>query len=109
MPYKKEGHKAIGTFTPQNDLDRKLFLANQIAFNVRKTIKEELGYNASAGISYNKTLAKMATAENKPNGQTLVAIRYVKLAVGKMEIKKIRFCGGQVGDKLLEYGYLNMK
>ena len=34
---------------------------------MRKAIDDELSYKASCGIAHNKTLAKLASAENKPN------------------------------------------
>ena len=53
---------------PETEKDKKLWLANRIAAEVRQTIFDELGYTASAGISYNKTVAKIACTYNKPNG-----------------------------------------
>lgn len=47
--------------------------ATQTARIIRARILEETGLTASAGISYNKFLAKMASDQNKPNGQYLVA------------------------------------
>ncbi|WP_454718824.1 DNA polymerase IV [Caulobacter segnis] len=47
--------------------------ATQTARMIRARIQEETGLTASAGISYNKFLAKMASDQNKPNGQFLVA------------------------------------
>lgn len=40
-----------------------------IAMQIRQTIHDELGITASAGIAHNKFLAKLASEENKPNGQ----------------------------------------
>ena len=57
-----------GQFYPETDNDKKLWLANEIAFQIRNAIRDELGYNASAGISINKTVAKIACTYNKPNG-----------------------------------------
>eukprot|EP00350_Pseudokeronopsis_sp_OXSARD2_P007719 CAMPEP_0170563990 /NCGR_PEP_ID=MMETSP0211-20121228/70222_1 /TAXON_ID=311385 /ORGANISM="Pseudokeronopsis sp., Strain OXSARD2" /LENGTH=48 /DNA_ID= /DNA_START= /DNA_END= /DNA_ORIENTATION= len=48
-----------------------MFLTAQIAFQIREAIKQATGYNASAGISHNKTLAKLGSAHNKPDGQTV--------------------------------------
>ncbi len=63
------GHDlGVGSFKPDTEEEKKLFLANEIAFQVRQQIKSELSYNASAGISHNKTVAKIACGENKPNG-----------------------------------------
>jgi DNA polymerase-4 len=42
-------------------------LARDIALQIRATIKAETGLNASAGISYNKFLAKLASDHRKPN------------------------------------------
>jgi DNA polymerase-4 len=64
--------KGEGMFIPDTENDKKLWLANEMAFKIRKAIKDELGYNASAGISVNKTVAKIACTYNKPNGQTVV-------------------------------------
>ncbi len=43
--------------------------ANEIAREIRQKIFEETGLTASAGISVNKFLAKVASDINKPNGQ----------------------------------------
>jgi DNA polymerase-4 len=63
-------------------------LARDIALNIRAKIKEETGLNASAGISYNKFLAKLASDHRKPNGQYVISPEmgpaFVEgLAVGK--------------------------
>jgi DNA polymerase-4 len=47
-------------------------IATEIALEIRAKIKAVTGLNASAGISYNKFLAKMASDQNKPNGQFVV-------------------------------------
>ena len=43
-------------------------IATEIALEIRRRIKAETGLTASAGISYNKFLAKLASDHNKPNG-----------------------------------------
>ncbi|MDU6726509.1 MAG: DNA polymerase IV, partial [Bradyrhizobium sp.] len=48
-------------------------LARDIALRIRETIKTETGLNASAGISYNKFLAKLASDHRKPNGQYVIS------------------------------------
>lgn len=63
-------------------------LARDIALKIRAKIKEETGLNASAGISYNKFLAKLASDHRKPNGQYVISPEmgpsFVEgLAVGK--------------------------
>jgi DNA polymerase-4 len=44
-------------------------LARDVALRIREKIKVQTGLNASAGISYNKFLAKLASDHRKPNGQ----------------------------------------
>ncbi len=46
--------------------------ATRIAQLVRDKIREETRLTASAGISYNKFLAKLASDQNKPNGQFVI-------------------------------------
>jgi len=46
--------------------------ASETAQDIRRRIFEETGLTASAGISYNKFLAKLASDQRKPNGQFVV-------------------------------------
>ena len=51
---------------------RGLITATDTALEIRARILAETGLNASAGISYNKFLAKLASDQRKPNGQFVV-------------------------------------
>ncbi len=51
---------------------RGLPTATRTATEIRARILEETGLTASAGISYNKFLAKLASDQRKPNGQFVV-------------------------------------
>ena len=50
----------------------KIPLARDVALAIRAKIKEVTGLNASAGVSYNKFLAKLASDHRKPNGQYVI-------------------------------------
>lgn len=67
MGFGKKDGVANGAFVPETVSEKKIYIANQIAKNIRDTIFKELGYIASAGISFNKTVAKIASSQNKPN------------------------------------------
>ena len=47
-------------------------VATEIATMIRTKILSETGLTASAGISYNKFLAKLASDQRKPNGQFVI-------------------------------------
>lgn len=96
--------KGEGQFLPETDQDKKLFIANSIAKQIRDAIHSELGYFASAGISINKTVAKIACTYNKPNGQTVVPERYLRKALSQVPIKNIRMLGGKLGKSLRDAG-----
>jgi DNA polymerase-4 len=51
---------------------RGLPTASATAKEIRATILRETGLTASAGISYNKFLAKLASDQRKPNGQFVI-------------------------------------
>ena len=70
-------------------------LARDIALAIRAKIKAETGLNASAGISYNKFLAKLASDHRKPNGQYVITpemgLAFVEnLPVGKLSFELIQ-------------------
>ncbi|MEY9437361.1 DNA polymerase IV [Bradyrhizobium elkanii] len=54
---------------------QKIALATEIATAIRAKILAETGLTASAGISYNKFLAKLASDHRKPNGQFVITPR----------------------------------
>lgn len=49
-----------------------------VALRLRAAVFDQLGYTASAGIACNKLLAKIVSARNKPNKQTVVLPRAVE-------------------------------
>ena len=98
------GNKA--TFVPETEQEKKLFVANWFCAQMRAALHAELGYRASAGVSFNKTVAKIAGSQNKPNGQTIVPLRYIKEALAPVKISKIRFFGGKVSEL---FGRLDME
>lgn len=81
--------------------------ATLIALEIRKRIKEEVGLNASAGISYNKFLAKTASDINKPNGQAVILPKDAEVFLEKLPIEKFFGIGKVTAEKMKELGIHN--
>jgi DNA polymerase IV len=81
--------------------------ATLIAQEIRKRIKAEIGLNASAGISYNKFLAKTASDINKPNGQAVILPKDAESFLEKLPIEKFFGIGKVTADKMKEIGIHN--
>jgi len=78
--------------------------ASLIAEEIRKKIKEKTGLNASAGISINKFIAKIASDINKPNGQKTVPPDEVIEFLEKLDIKKFYGVGKVTVKKMYRLG-----
>jgi DNA polymerase-4 len=79
---------------------RGIELATEIAREIRNRIYEETRLTASAGISVNKFLAKVATDLNKPNGQTLIHPTQVDEFTANLEVKKFFGIGKVTAEKM---------
>ena len=75
-------------------------IATEIAMIIRARIKEETGLNASAGISYCKFLAKMASDLNKPNGQAVITPKNGPAFVEALAVKKFHGVGPATASKM---------
>ena len=78
--------------------------ATLIAEEIRKKIKEKTGLNASAGISINKFIAKVASDINKPNGQKTVPPDEVIAFLENLDIKKFYGVGKVTVKKMYRLG-----
>lgn len=84
---------------------QKLFgSGRQIADTIRRTVREELGMTLSAGVSFNKTFAKMGSEYKKPDATTEITRENFRellwplpagelLGVGKATSEKLRQAG----------------
>lgn len=78
--------------------------ASMIALVIRRRIFEELGLYASAGISVNKFVAKVASDVNKPNGQKTVPPDEVLSFIEALDIKKFYGIGKVTTQKMHDLG-----
>ncbi|MEI6895347.1 MAG: DNA polymerase IV [Colwellia sp.] len=79
--------------------------ATLIAAQIRADIFNELKLTASAGVAPNKFLAKIASDENKPNGQCIITPDKVANFVDQLSLKKIPGIGPKTFKKLNRHGY----
>lgn len=80
--------------------------ATLIAEKIRADIFNELNLTASAGIAPNKFLAKIASDENKPNGQCVITPDNVANFVEELSLKKIPGIGPKTFGKLNRHGFV---
>ncbi|NLS17739.1 DNA polymerase IV [Rhizobium sp. P40RR-XXII] len=79
-------------------------IATEVALEIRARIKQITGLNASAGISYNKFLAKMASDLNKPNGQAVITPKNGPAFVEALPVSKFHGVGPATAERMRKYG-----
>lgn len=95
-------------------------IATHIAQELREKIADRLQLTASAGISYNKFLAKLGSDQNKPNGQFVIrpgeAERYLHdlpigrfHGVGKVTEAKMKSFGINTGGDLKQQSLVKLQ
>ncbi|NWZ07458.1 POLH polymerase, partial [Agelaius phoeniceus] len=82
--------------------DLQLTMGAVIVEEIRVAVEEATGFRCSAGISHNKTLAKLACGLNKPNRQTLVSARFVPQLFSQLPVSSIRNLGGKLGTAITD-------
>jgi DNA polymerase-4 len=83
---------------------KSMAIATEIATEIRARIRQVTGLNASAGISYNKFLAKMASDLNKPNGQAVITPNNGRAFVESLPVKKFHGVGPATAKKMAALG-----
>jgi DNA polymerase IV len=83
--------------------------ATLIAQQIRERIFNEVGLTASAGISINKFIAKVASDYNKPNGQKTVNPEEVIEFLEKLDVRKFYGVGKVTAEKMYQLGIFTGK
>ncbi|WP_366918482.1 DNA polymerase IV [Acaryochloris sp. IP29b_bin.148] len=78
--------------------------AMEIAKKIKRLIRQETHLTASAGVSTNKFLAKMASGLNKPDGLTLIAPHQAEAFVQQLPIEKFHGVGKVTTTKMHQLG-----
>ncbi|MBV8508363.1 MAG: DNA polymerase IV [Alphaproteobacteria bacterium] len=78
--------------------------ATQIAEEIRATIRAETELTASAGVSYNKFLAKLASDHRKPDGFFVITPKMGPEFVGTLPIRKFHGVGPATAARMGRLG-----
>lgn len=78
--------------------------ATKIAEMIRADIALETGLTASAGVSYNKFIAKLASDQNKPDGLCVIRPEQGAAFVAALPVKRFHGVGPRTAEKMAALG-----
>jgi DNA polymerase IV len=78
--------------------------ATAIAEEIRAAIRAETGLTASAGVSYNKFLAKLASDHRKPDGLFVITPRMGETFVAGLSVAKFHGIGPKTAARMASLG-----
>ena len=78
--------------------------ATRIAELIRAQIREETQLTASAGVSYNKFLAKLASDQNKPDGLCVIRPGQGAAFVAGLPVRRFHGVGPRGAEKMTRFG-----
>ena len=79
--------------------------ALSIAQEIKDAIKNELNLSASAGVSSNKFVAKIASDMNKPDGLTFIGPSKIAAFMEKLPVEKFFGVGKVTADRMKKMGF----
>jgi DNA polymerase-4 len=80
--------------------------AEQLARTIKERIRDETGLTASAGVSFNKLLAKLASDAHKPDGLTLITPEQAPAFLDALPIEQFFGVGKVTAATLRKHGIL---
>ena len=78
--------------------------AVKIAKAIRAAIRDETGLTASAGVSYNKFIAKLASDQNKPDGLCVILPEQGAAFVAALPVRRFHGVGPRTAEKMAKLG-----
>jgi len=81
--------------------------ALEIAKQIKDAIRDELNLSASAGVSSNKFVAKIASDMNKPDGLTFIGPSKIERFMEKLPVEKFFGVGKVTADRMKKMGLHN--
>lgn len=86
---------------------KSLEYAMDVATEIRAKIKERTGLTSSAGVSFNKFLAKVASDVNKPNGMYVITPMMSEKFIDELPIERFFGVGKVTAEKMRKRGINN--
>lgn len=86
---------------------RNIASATQIAQSIRADIRRVTGLTASAGVSYNKFIAKLASDQNKPDGLCVIRPEQGPAFVAGLPVKRFHGVGPRTAEKMAGLGIVS--
>ena len=80
----------------------------EIADELRRRIREEIGVTVSVGVSFNKTFAKMGSDYKKPDATTVISQENYKGLLWPLPIGELLFVGKSGASILKDHGILTI-
>ena len=80
----------------------------EIADELRRRIREEIGVTVSVGVSFNKTFAKMGSDYKKPDATTVISRENYKELLWPLPIGELLFVGKSGASVLQDHGILTI-
>ena len=118
--YREVSRQIRGIFSRHSDLIQPLSLdeayldvtedkqgigsAIKIAIAIREAIEAETGLTASAGVSYNKFIAKIASDQNKPDGICVILPEQGEEFVASLPVRRFHGVGPRTAEKMAKLG-----
>lgn len=91
-------------FLDVTDNLKKIASATEIAQEIKTKIKEKTGLTASAGVSYNKFLAKIASDYNKPDGLFVIRPKIAEKFIETLHIEQFYGVGKVTAKHMHQIG-----
>ena len=76
----------------------------EVADEIRQTVKKELGITVSVGASFNKIFAKLGSDMKKPDGLTIITRENFKEKIWNLPASELLFAGRSTVKKLSAHG-----
>ncbi len=88
----------------RDEAEERLACGSAIAYDLRRAVRERVGYACCCGIAHNKLLAKIACGLHKPDNQTSLPAAHACTVMGPLPVRVINGVGYKTGKTLDELG-----